>query len=53
MASGATLLLFDNEDENEGSEEEDANGAALLDMYNDVVGKMATDDTGCCGNLPK
>jgi hypothetical protein len=40
VASGATLLLL--EDEDDGSEE-DANGAALLDMYNDdgvAVGKI-------------
>ena len=53
VASGATLLLL--EDEDDGSEE-DANGAALLDMYNDDVvdvDMIETVDAGWCGNFPK
>jgi len=50
VASGATSLLDDDDDVDEGSEDAKA---ALLDMYNDVVDvdMMATVDAGFCGGL--
>ena len=50
MASGATSLLDDDDDVDEGSEDAKA---ALLDMYNDDVDvdKMETVVAGFCGGL--